>query len=122
VTLADDATQLEHELALAAIKGLTLVNGGAVVALLALVAQIWKAGDPHLQSVLVNLTPALAAFVTGLWLAILASGAGYFAQLLFRRENASGRFWRWVAIVCGVVSCFLCFPLGSYYALRAFRF
>ena len=69
--------QFQQDLALAALKGLTLVNGGAVVGLLTFI------GNRNVHVIQALLGNGMIAFVTGLVLNLSAYILGYISQAIF---------------------------------------
>lgn len=69
--------QFQQDLALGALKGLTLVNGGAIVGLLTFIGNSATPFDQH------DLGVGLVSFVIGLTANLLAYVFGYFSQATF---------------------------------------
>lgn len=61
-----------------AIKAITLLNGGAAVAILAFIGHLASSGVE--QETVQSLSRPLGFFVAGTFLAVFATGIGYFAQ------------------------------------------
>ena len=61
-----------------ALRAVTLLNGGAAVALLAFIGHLASLSAP--QTTIVSLRYPLAVFVTGAFLAVFASAVNYFGQ------------------------------------------
>jgi len=75
-------TAFEH----AALKPTSLLNGGALVATLAIVGSFWREGSaPHTLPWL--LWVAVGVWSIGLVLSALASGFGYFSQWSFYKSQ-----------------------------------
>src|SRR4051812_48317463 len=68
--------------ALAAIRGLLLINGGAVVALLSFLANVWSK-DAAIRAVAHALKLPLQLFLMGLAAAVACPCAAYLSQGLF---------------------------------------
>lgn len=78
--------QFQQDLALAALKGLTLVNGGAIVGLLTFIGNTATPIDQH------DLGVGLVSFVIGLTANLLAYILGYFSQATFM-EATTHELW-----------------------------
>ena len=100
----------------AAVKLLALLNGGAVVALLAFLGKVWEETNRP------DLALPMGAFAAGLVFAALAGCSSYLTQYFFYNELrtgvASGSAWKthpfWLGI--GIASAFLslaAFTIGS---------
>ncbi len=113
-------------LAVEALKLLTLVNGGAAVAVLTYLGHFAKEGWP--SSMLAGSQSALLWFSAGLLSALFAFIAAYAAQArlhvehLYRqqpRPPASRHQWSvWVGLVCAIASA-MCFGIGAYVGASA---
>lgn len=75
----------------AALKVVTIINGGAVVALLAFVGTL-SSSSSEVVSV-PSAATSLLAFVVGVFLASLATGNRYFSSLAARRRSSR---WFWI--------------------------
>ncbi len=113
--------------ALAAIRGLLLINGGAVIALLAFLADIWATDNTLARDLAANLGDAMGSFVGGAGLSTLTAMLAYLAQRAINELTApEGRTFHWAAhalTVAAIVSAFLSFALfaaGSFRAIDAF--
>ncbi len=102
-----------------ALRGLALINAGAVVALLAFLGNVWTKG--------VTIEPFLAAmwvFALGVGLAALAGTLSYLTQLLYGSESEVILKWAkgsHVATLVGGLAALGVFCMGSYRTLDAFR-
>ena len=125
----------------AALRPLLLLNGGAAVALLAFIGQVWP-------EVISGTLIAMAIWSVGLALATIATSLGYFSQNTFYKasghqfeaEDANrvkdieveseakaaqdklekkGHRYRNYAHLCGILSV-ICFVAGAWWALYAF--
>lgn len=111
-----------------ALKGGVFINGGAVVAILAMVGQVAK-GAPALIGAL---TPVLMWFVAGVWTGAVATGLSYLAQYGFTQWGSEmvrnqrgpqdksswrsfGKTGHYLAIGMLVMS-YLCFGAGAWSA------
>ena len=96
------------------LRSLFLVNGGALVAVLALLGNIWgKAGAADLAS---RMQPSAKELTAGLICAFFATGFAYFSQLLFTEFRYMSLGWRWaqkMRVVC-IVLCLLSLGLFAY--------
>lgn len=70
----------------AALRSAILLNGGASVALLAFIGNVW--GDPELQLRSAGLAKSLFLFTSGVLFAAVASGLAYMTQCCYQREQA----------------------------------
>lgn len=115
-----DETRTEHlrgaiVLGAETIKALLLVNGGGAVGLLTFYGNFDEAGRPIDRSVLVY---AISGFVTGLILAVLASGFGYFSQLAVAAGRRAEVPLRTVAVAFALGSA-VAFATGVYFGVLA---
>lgn len=91
------------------LRSLLILNGGASVALLSLLAAISTNREAdRLQAIIASLIPALQGFAVGAGLAVLAAGFGYIANYSYA-ESVGYRHggWHWSAVtahVFGVVA------------------
>jgi hypothetical protein len=118
------AWQIENQrqvigLGQSALRGLALINAGAVVALLAFLGNVWTKG--------VTIEPFLAAmwaFALGVGLAALASAFSYLTQLLYGSESEKtlsvAQGMHVTTLVVGLAALGV-FCMGSYRTLDAFR-
>jgi hypothetical protein len=102
-----------------ALRGFTLINAGAIVALLAFLGNVWTKGvtmEPFLA--------AMRAFALGVILAALASALSYVTQLLYGVESEkvekAAKGLHFATIFVGLASLGV-FCMGSYRTLEAFR-
>lgn len=102
-----------------AIRGFTLINAGAIVALLAFIGNVWTKGvvlGPFLE--------AMWAFALGVILAALAGALSYVTQLLYGAESEksekAAKGLHIATIVVGLASLGV-FCMGSYRTLDALR-
>lgn len=86
----------------ATIRNLILINGGACVAMLALIGGIFDKAEALARS----LSSALLFFGGGVLLGALAAGASYISQscYYYDEDNKRGDIWRWGCIGIGVAS------------------
>ncbi len=98
------------------IRSLLLINGGALVALLAFFGNTWK--DSH--SVIVLSIPSMKAYLLGLVFAVLVSGVAYIAQHYFtRQQNKAGITFQIIAIIFALISLGS-FSCGSWHIANVF--
>lgn len=119
-----DAWQLENVrgvlgFAQAGLKGFTLVNAGAIVALLAFLGNVWGKGvrgGPFIS--------ALCLFALGLFMAVLSTGLSYYTQLLYSSKDEAvqvrGATTHRVTAVAALLSLLL-FAIGAWQSIVAFR-
>ncbi|PZR71891.1 MAG: hypothetical protein DLM73_14690 [Chthoniobacterales bacterium] len=127
-----------------AIKAITLLNGGAAVAMLALIGHL--ASSAGEQPAVISLRFPLALFVVGTFLAVCASGMTYFGQVCISaalghefkklqaesdaaKSTAGRKEKRWrggiritngVAIACSIAAL-CCFGAACLHAYDAFK-
>lgn len=102
-----------------AAKSCMLINGGASVALLAFIGNIWSKGSLDMAALLVS--KGLLMFCIGVFLAAGCSGFTYLAQSCFTRSSLgtmkkwqiTGHSLNFIAIVAGFLSL-AAFGAGSY--------
>lgn len=104
-----------------ALKSALLINGGAAVALLALVGKIWSSNG--LKPAMGALATAVLFYVFGVLSAAVAAGATYISQAGYADEFGSlsyaiGRVGH-VFAVLGVVGAYVLFGSGSWLAFSA---
>mgnify|MGYP001056535335 CR=1 FL=1 len=106
------------------IKTALLINGGAVIAMLALLGNLWSKdsnGQLAAQRIAAQLDRPLTCFIIGLFTAAVTSAGAYLAQHFFTRDkNNIGIPIQMTSIVICAVSI-IAFATGSYYAVHAFR-
>lgn len=112
------------------IQSLILVNGAAVVVILAFLGDLWGTNSALAQATATAIIPGLAWFVVGTAAGVLTGMFSYIAQVLFTElttyhdDGAANISWwahvgRGVAVTCGAVSI-SAFGLGAWLAVRAF--
>jgi hypothetical protein len=107
-------------------RGLVLVNGGAIVGIITFTSSLWARGVASATATAGAVVPALASFVAGLTFALLTSGLAFVAQAVFtemKRPQPAirvGNAIRAVAMVLAVASLFA-FVGGAYASIAAFR-
>jgi hypothetical protein len=90
-------------------RGVFLINGGAVLALLTFV------GNAHVVTFNMPwMLAALGTFILGLILALACTGAAYWSQGKFSRqtEDADARWWQKISVAFGILSA-LAFLAGA---------
>ncbi len=106
-----------------ALKVPILINGGAAIAILALVGNIWKE-----NRLTVDLAGSLLFFSIGVLIAAIGSGAAYLAQLLFLRVRGTeedkameskAEKWQLAAIILVMIS-YILFMFGAWWAFDTF--
>jgi len=117
------------DFAVVSIRSLTLINGGAVVAILAFLGSVWRSSDRGgPPSIAVLLAEPLGWFIAGLALAVASAMTSYLSQVAFlelrtekdgRRQSTAGDVLRGMAIGAACFSL-VCFCVGSYQAVQAF--
>lgn len=106
-----------------AIKTLLLVNGGAVIAMLALLGNLWTKesnGQVVAQRVAGLLQVPMSLFVAGLVAAAMTAAGAYLSQHFFSHKwDRTGRILQWASVAfaaAGIAS----FAGGAYCAVGAF--
>lgn len=110
------------DFALAAIRGLIIVNGGAIIALLALLGHLWDQDAASAQAVIRAIRPALYCFVAGTGGGVLTAALAYLSQVLFQELGSRrwlGEVFRVPALVVAMGSL-VAFTLGAIWAVNAF--
>lgn len=102
-----------------AAKSCMLINGGASVALLAFIGNIWSKGSIEIAALLVS--KGLLIFCSGVFLAALCSGFTYLAQSAYTSselgKNKKWAIWGGVSnfiAIFSALSSLIVFGLGSY--------
>ena len=108
-----------------ALKSAMIINGGAAVALLAFIGNVW--GKNTDKSIIFLLSRAEGAFAWGVLMAAIAIGLTYFNQMLYERAQASEKYMYigyafHVFVVLVAVASFLLFGYGIQQATDAFVF
>jgi hypothetical protein len=108
------------DFAMTGIRALLLANGGAAVALLAFLGNVWQSPRGNVDSLVTAVQPAMLAFVLGAGLAILTSGLSYLAQTFFTsKKKKPGTALQVAALVSGIASL-SAFGWGAVHAAGAF--
>lgn len=101
-----------------AIKSAVLINGGAAVALLAFIGNIWSKESG--VDVLAPLAGAMRYFTYGVLMAAMGSGATYCCQHLLQfRKRKPGFLFQLIAIAL-VAASYYCFYTGAEWSYAAF--
>ena len=99
-------------------KACLIINGGAAVALLAVIGHL--VSQKH-YSPIADFLPSFVCFVVGVFVVPIGHGLAYGSNLYFSlRPGQSGRGFRVSAIALALASA-LCFLAGSLLACGAFR-
>lgn len=102
-------------LAQSSLRAAMLINGGAAVAILAFMGNIWSKGN-----VTTGLTGSLWFFIGGIVAAAFGTGTAYFAQhgfVLAKNENEEKNAMRWrVASIVLVILSYIVFAFGAWWA------
>jgi len=102
----------------AALKSATLINGGAAVALLAFIGNIWGKG---IKVVAVEpLTNSIYYFSFGVLLAAIGTAGSYFAQYYYNEDHEKTGVAFHVITVLLVIGSYVLFGLGTIGAYEAF--
>lgn len=114
------------DLAMTAIRTTIVVNGGAVIAIMAFVGNLLVKDPVVGKALMAVLAPALASFLTGIGLGTLTAMFAYLAQLGFlewERKDGIGSPWAYGLRIAAMVTrfgSFLAFAVGSAIAVHAF--
>jgi uncharacterized membrane protein YidH (DUF202 family) len=109
-------------LAQTALKIPILINGGAAIAILALMGNTWSE-----NSLTTDIAESLLFFSIGVLMAAIGSGAAYLAQLIFLRVRGTedkatedkANKWQCTAIICVIIS-YILFMVGAWWAYDTF--
>jgi hypothetical protein len=101
------------------VKASLLINGGAAVALLALIGNL-AAKTPSAEAI-PGLVISLTYFATGVFATAVSSGAGHLAGLSQLHERQKLGFAFNVLAILATFSSLACFAAGCYRAARAFN-
>ncbi len=103
-------------LAQTALKIPILINGGAAIAILALIGNTWNG-----NSLAADLAKSLLFFSFGVLVAAIGTGVSYLTQYRFQYEDKdiTGHICRYAAIA-GVVSSYIFFLAGACWAYFVF--
>ena len=97
-----------------ALRGIVLLNGGSIIALLTFFGQAWSKNEAQAIFVIMSLRPGLVLFVLGVLCGIAAQGLAYMSQQNFVEERRTfGLLFRRTCIALSISGmCF--FALGCY--------
>jgi ABC-type antimicrobial peptide transport system permease subunit len=97
-----------------ALRGIVILNGGAVLALLTFVGQIISKNENYGNLVIFSLKKAFIFFIAGVVCGITAQGCAYLSQQAFVEERQNfGRSLRHICIAASISGIFL-FAYGSF--------
>jgi len=101
-----------------AFKTIIIINGGAAVALLAFLGNIW-AKDPSLE-VVISIASAISLFSIGVLVGALGSGMVYVCNYLYaiNKSSTATKFHILTAVLA--IGAYVCFGLGAYSAHSSF--
>lgn len=102
----------------AALKSALLINGGAVVALLAFIGNIWEKDTP--QAAVDSLTSSIVYFAFGVLLAAFGTGTTYLTQYCYSEEYLKTGAWFHGGTIVIVLGSYFLFGFGAYDAYLAF--
>ncbi len=103
----------------AAIKSAILINGGAAVALLAFIGNIW-AKTTTTQFAIDSLTKAIVFFALGVVTGAIGTGTTYITQYLYSENRQKPAYAFHIVTVLIVLSTYALFCFGVYGAYNAF--
>ncbi len=103
-------------LAQTALKIPILINGGAAIAILALIGNTWSK-----NSLSTDLAKSLLFFSFGVLLAAIGTGVSYLTQYRFlqKNEDTITHIFRYLVIACIIIS-YILFMAGSYWSYYTF--
>lgn len=102
----------------AALKSAILINGGAAVALLAFIGNIWAKGIvPEAVS---SITSAIICFSAGVLAAAFATGTTYLTQYCYSEDHDRTGVTFHIVTILIVLSSYYLFARGSYESYLAF--
>jgi hypothetical protein len=106
------------QFALAAIRGVVLINGGAAVAILAFLGNIWSK-DPASHAAAIALAGPLKLFLSGVGMGVASAGAAYLQTCFSHYRNKIGIPFQvfGIALVAGGLTTFI---VGSLNAAAVF--
>ena len=109
------------EFALAALKGITLINGAAAVAILAFLGNIWDPDQGGAKVVASLIKPAMQSFVFGTAAGVFAAASSYLAQVFFleTKKRWLGECFR-ISAVLAAAGGLVAFGVGAVWAVDAF--
>lgn len=103
-----------------ALRGIVLLNGGALIALLALFGQVWSKDASEASLVMATLKPGLLLFLCGTLSGIAAQGMAYLAQQSFvEGRRALGRNLHHVVVLLSLSGMYF-FAHGSFRSISSF--
>lgn len=102
----------------AALKSAMLINGGAAVAMMAFIGNIWTQGVSALA--VTSLTNSILYFSSGVLAAAVATMTSYFTQYFYLHgPECAGHVFRAFSIIIGI-GAFVLFGYGTYEVYTAF--
>jgi hypothetical protein len=111
------------DFALASLRMSFLINGGAIVALLALLGQLWRVRDPTAGQAITTIAPSFVAFIAGIVCATAAAALSYVSQSIVVEKNTWKRtaFGTRLAAVLLVLGAMSLFCVGAWKAFDGIR-
>jgi hypothetical protein len=109
----------------AALRTALVINGGAAVALLAFIGNLWSqlsqpGTTPSAVAVIADLARSMLSFTGGVWLAAIATGTTYLTQLAYQDDRETTAKWLRGLTIVLVVAALGAFGWGVWLALRTF--
>ncbi|MDZ7750747.1 MAG: hypothetical protein U5S82_03610 [Gammaproteobacteria bacterium] len=103
-----------------ALRGIVLLNGGALISLLALFGQVWSKDSAEASIVMISLRPGLLFYLLGTIAGIIAQGAAYLSQQYFvEGHHVVGIALRHVVIMLSLCGIYL-FAHASFSCINSF--
>lgn len=101
-----------------AFKTIIMINGGATIAVLAFIGNVWAKDNSN--QLIPSLANSMAVFAIAVLCGTLGTGVIYLCNMHYAKNlNFVGGMFRGVAIVLAIVS-YVLFGCGIYYAYQAF--
>ncbi len=115
------------DFALSAIRGLLLINGGAVVALLAFLSNVWTDDASGARELAINLKLPLGFFLLGVVASVSTAMLSYLGQRAINeswdhitwKQYSTAHIFVGLAFIAAIASLIM-FGIGSWWAVDAF--
>jgi hypothetical protein len=115
------------DFALSAIRGLLLINGGAIVALLAFLSNVWTNDASGARELAINLKLPLSYFMAGVFASVLTAMLSYLGQRAINEswyritweQNWTAHILVGLGLIAALASLIM-FGIGSWWAVDAF--
>ena len=108
-----------------AMRGLLVINGGAIIGLLTFVGNIRKTASPTDAGAATSLIGVVDGFAGGLACSLLALGLSYLAQIIIMEAKPRVSFWFGgflrIAAILSAVASLLAFVISAHVATKAVK-